>query len=238
MPCSSGCSRRPSCRCSRCRPRCPRPPVCSRPQVCCPPPNFKCSPVCFRPKVKNYSAHLNAEQEALGSLSCSKGKFCAQSCNGNLSLVLSVSELRNVTAAHLHWGKPGVEGPIVVTLFQSQCPVPCVDGVLVEGFVTDANLQGPLAGQSLCDLLNLMDAGFIYVNVHTTKYPLGAIRGQIHRSSKESCERKKHCERKKCTKEHSTKEHCDRKSSSSCSSSSSKSKCCDEDPFWRTVKRR
>jgi hypothetical protein len=38
---------------------------------------------------------------------------------------------------------------------------------------------GPLAGQSLDALLAAMRDGDTYVNVHTTQFPGGEIRGQI-----------------------------------------------------------
>ena len=41
------------------------------------------------------------------------------------------------------------------------------------------NLQGPLKGKEISDLVKLMSDGGAYANVHTDKYPKGAIRGQI-----------------------------------------------------------
>jgi hypothetical protein len=50
---------------------------------------------------------------------------------------------------------------------------------LSQGNITAANLEGPLAGQQLTDLIDIMDNGTAYVNVHTKDFPLGEIRGQI-----------------------------------------------------------
>jgi hypothetical protein len=52
-------------------------------------------------------------------------------------------------------------------------------GVLAAGVITDANLVGLLAGQTLADLIAEIAAGNAYVNVHTSQFPGGAIRGQI-----------------------------------------------------------
>jgi hypothetical protein len=43
-------------------------------------------------------------------------------------------------------------------------------------------LIGPLAGQPFSALLNQMQAGNTYVNVHTVQNPAGEIRGQISHS--------------------------------------------------------
>ena len=67
-----------------------------------------------------------------------------------------------------------------------------VNGVLATGTITAANLIGPLAGQSLEALIDEIEAGNAYVNVHTNDgvgptntgpgdFPGGEIRGQITR---------------------------------------------------------
>ena len=72
----------------------------------------------------------------------------------------------------------------MVTLFQPDTPTQkMVSGLLSEGNITSANLEGPLAGKQLSDLLSSMHSMGIYVNVHTTQYPDGEIRGQISNST-------------------------------------------------------
>jgi hypothetical protein len=51
--------------------------------------------------------------------------------------------------------------------------------VLATGTITAADLVGPLAGQPLSALVDAMEAGETYVNVHTSQFPAGEIRGQI-----------------------------------------------------------
>jgi outer membrane receptor for monomeric catechols len=53
------------------------------------------------------------------------------------------------------------------------------NGVLAEGTITADNLVGTLAGQSLGVLIEMIKAGNAYVNVHTSQFPPGEIRGQI-----------------------------------------------------------
>ena len=47
------------------------------------------------------------------------------------------------------------------------------------GNFTDQNVRGPLAGLPLDQLIGFMGNGSTYVNVHSTEFPLGEIRGQI-----------------------------------------------------------
>ena len=53
------------------------------------------------------------------------------------------------------------------------------NGVLQTGVITKANLVGSLKGKEISDLVDLINAGRAYVNVHTSQYPGGEIRGQI-----------------------------------------------------------
>jgi hypothetical protein len=92
---------------------------------------------------------------------------------------LSVSDLVNVTQAHIHRGEEGENGKIVVTLYNTTMPTGPMSGLLSQGNITAANLVGPLAGQQLTDLTSIMDNGTAYVNVHTKDFPDGEIRGQI-----------------------------------------------------------
>jgi VCBS repeat-containing protein len=96
-----------------------------------------------------------------------------------LSIRLGYRGLRDVTAAHLHLGPPGANGAPVVNLCgasgQGSCPSRGTFGLRI----TAADLRGPLAGMPLNALLVQMEAGNVYVNVHTSAHPDGEIRGQV-----------------------------------------------------------
>ena len=104
---------------------------------------------------------------------------------------LIVANIENVVASHIHVGPVGVNGPVVAFLFGPAAPGEGrLQGVIGEGTITAANLVGPLAGQPLSALVEEIEAGNTYVNVHTNDgvpptdtgpgdFPGGEIRGQI-----------------------------------------------------------
>ena len=100
----------------------------------------------------------------------------------NMSYGIKVSNIGNVTRAHIHQGKVGQNGPVIVTLFKADNATGTgpVEGQLVGGTISNDKLEGPLAGKSVeVDLVKVIENGEAYVNVHTTENPDGAIRGQI-----------------------------------------------------------
>ena len=95
-------------------------------------------------------------------------------------MLLSVRNIRGVFAAHIHLGRPGMNGPIVMNLFGPTDPVDIgPETQIVNRAFTRADLVGPLGGRPLSDLLQNMLAGNTYVNVHTVEHFNGEIRGQI-----------------------------------------------------------
>jgi hypothetical protein len=112
-------------------------------------------------------------------------EFRATLNEDNVAYSLNVTDIDQVTMAHIHQGKEGENGPVVVTLirFKTLTPTGPVNGLLAQGNITSANLEGPFAGKQLSDLLSAMHSMGVYVDVHTTQYPDGEIRGQISNST-------------------------------------------------------
>ena len=97
---------------------------------------------------------------------------------------LLVANIENVTQAHIHCcANTEGTGGIVVWLYPSAPPAQLIpgrsQGVLGEGVITQSSLVGSLAGQPLSVLLDRITSGLAYVNVHTSQFPPGEIRGQI-----------------------------------------------------------
>lgn len=82
------------------------------------------------------------------------------------------------TMANIHKGKAGENGPIVITFFTSPTPGGIVP-FTAHGNLRANELEGPLAGKQITDLIKMIKDGDAYVNVHTVQNPNGEIRGQI-----------------------------------------------------------
>ena len=95
-----------------------------------------------------------------------------------LSYYVTVSDIENVTAAHIHLGKKGENGP-PVALISNEKRVGKFSGTLAEGTITKKDLMGSMKDKSVEDLIKQIKKGDAYLNVHTDKYPNGEIRGQI-----------------------------------------------------------
>jgi CHRD domain len=94
----------------------------------------------------------------------------------SISYTVNATDIQAVTAGHIHCGELGENGPVVVTLFNYDSPQ---DDVSEGGTITEDNLEGPMAGSQLSDLIDALNNGQAYVNIHTEQNPDGEIRGHI-----------------------------------------------------------
>jgi len=127
-----------------------------------------------------YQARLDGADEVPAVATTAHGNLTLKIAKSEESarFVLVVNNIQNVVAAHLHLAPEGVNGPVVVTLFNGSLAGK-VGGVLASGTITAADLVGPLTGMDIEDLEQAMEDGDIYVNVHTTQHPGGEMRGQV-----------------------------------------------------------
>ena len=131
------------------------------------------------------ATHLTGAEEVPPADTRAQGQaFFRLSADGTmLAYTLIVANIENVLMAHIHLEVPGENGPVVAWLYPSGPPPQLIagrsQGVLARGVLTDASLVGPLAGMTLDDLLAEIAAGNAYVNVHTSQYPGGEVRGQL-----------------------------------------------------------
>jgi hypothetical protein len=141
----------------------------------------------------NYGTHASGDHEVPPRDTQAQGQAIFQlSRDGTeLSYRLIASNIENVVASHIHVGAAGTNGPVVAFLFGNVPPGGGrTDGVLATGTITAANLVGPLTGQPFSALIDAIETGNAYVNVHTNDgvaptntgsgdFPGGEIRGQL-----------------------------------------------------------
>ncbi len=82
---------------------------------------------------------------------------------------MTAEDIGAVTQSHIHTGAEGASGGVLIPLD-------------VDGF--DGTTEGCTSDVAAADIQMVLDnpAGF-YVNLHTTDFPAGAIRGQLEGSS-------------------------------------------------------
>lgn len=87
-----------------------------------------------------------------------------------LCYVLIVDKIETASAAHIHKGEAGSNGPVVVNLAAPG------DGNAAD-CLTEGEAGKFVDGQTVADIL--ANPGEYYINVHNADYPGGAIRGQL-----------------------------------------------------------
>lgn len=133
-------------------------------------------------EIDNFRAVLSGAEEvpAIATTSASgTTNLNLQMNDTELRFNVMVSNITDATAAHIHQGVMGVNGPIVANLFTGPTKTGLFSGVLAEGVIRASDLTGPLAGQPLSSLIDLLRNGGAYINVHTVNNPNGEIRGQV-----------------------------------------------------------
>ena len=126
-----------------------------------------------------FSTPLTGMEEVPPVNTNSTGIALFELVKNNINFKVNVTNLDNINAAHIHLGEFGQNGDVIFTLFKPATPIDVLNGTLVEGKVTAVDLQGPLKGKTVNDLVQLINNTQTYVNIHTEQYPNGEIRGQI-----------------------------------------------------------
>lgn len=147
---------------------------------------------------QSYTATLSGGEEVPPRTTTAAGKAEFQVSADGMSMTYKVtlsSEITNLVAGHIHVGKKGENGAVVVNLVPAGQPGNGKkNGVVGEGTINAASLVGPMQGKSFADLIIALDSGDTYVNLHTNDgvdpqnsgagdFPGGEIRGQISRVS-------------------------------------------------------
>ena len=138
------------------------------------------------------STSLASDSSSYGAVLSGQNEIPARStpASGTLTLavaddissvhyVLVVSKITDITAARLHEGGAGLIGVTLITLYGGPIKTGVFNGTLTQGSFTAANLEGPLKGKTVADLVALIKAESVYLNVGTSNHPGGEIREQL-----------------------------------------------------------
>lgn len=128
----------------------------------------------------NFTTSLKGDNEVPANDSKAAGQAIVKISKDEtyIEYKLIVANIDNVIMAHFHLAPAGINGGVVTWLFGVAAPPVDFNGVLAEGIITAEDVVGSIAGDFEA-LIEAIRAGNIYVNVHTTEYPGGEIRGQL-----------------------------------------------------------
>ena len=134
-----------------------------------------------------YRAQLSGQDEvpAVETSATGEGKFTIPA-NDTMKFVVNVTGISNASAAHIHMGKAGENGDVIVDLLNApeKKDKNTAYGMIFRGNITDSILTGPMQGKTLDDLAAAIESGDAYVNVHTSEHKDGEIRGQVSNTDK------------------------------------------------------
>ncbi len=110
------------------------------------------------------------EVPPVATINSGRARFSFNNVTNELSWAVQITarEPMTITAAHIHTGTVGVNGPVLINLMPPGAPVMITDTLTWSGVSTLPDAQ----------LFTLLLQGY-YINVHTEKVPSGELRAQV-----------------------------------------------------------
>ena len=96
-----------------------------------------------------------------------------------VEFIFSIYDLTGMTVARMCTGEVGESGTEIVTLYDGIPWEWTFSGIALESSFTAEELLGPLEGDSIDGLIELIEEGLVYVYVGTEDHPSGEIRGHL-----------------------------------------------------------
>lgn len=144
-------------------------------------------------QAERFFATLSGLKEVPPINTAGRGEFDMTIDQGTITFSLTFSGLSSsLTMAHLHFAPANVSGGVMIFLCggggQPDCPA-ATDGT-ITGTITGLNVTGPttqgIAVGDLGSALAVVNNRLSYVNLHTTNFGSGEIRGQVARGNREA----------------------------------------------------
>jgi hypothetical protein len=138
------------------------------------------------PADERFNATLAGSSVVPATTSTSSGTITLEARDSTLSFTLSVANMGGITQAHLHNAAAGANGATLVWLLPvngnaAQAPSVVLDGVISLGDISPAWVRGT-PRLAMDSVKALMRAGRVYVDVHSSTFTNGELRGQIARA--------------------------------------------------------
>jgi hypothetical protein len=137
-------------------------------------------------EAKNVSARLIGFDETPANVTPASGDFSAtiDDTAQTITYTLTFTGLEGTTtASHIHVAQPDVAGGISAFLCGGGSKPACPGSGTVTGTIVAADVIGPVPQGvnpgDFAKLIQAIEAGKAYVNVHSSRFPGGEIRGQI-----------------------------------------------------------
>ena len=130
------------------------------------------------------TATLRGFEEVPAISTTATGSFSAQLNGNTIAFTLTYSNLEAAaTAAHIHFAQRSVNGGVIAFLCGGGGKPACPASGTVSGTISASDIIGPaeqgIAAGELVEAVRAITGGVAYVNVHSSKFPNGEIRGQI-----------------------------------------------------------
>ena len=134
-----------------------------------------------------FTASLNGYLETPSISTTARGSFRLTIDGSTMRYRLTFNDLTTPSLfAHIHFGRPDVAGGVAAFLCGGGSKPACPASGTVTGTIVPADIVGPtgqgIAAGEFAELVRAMRNGATYVNVHSTMFPTGEIRGNIHRA--------------------------------------------------------
>ncbi|MCA9896675.1 MAG: CHRD domain-containing protein [Ardenticatenaceae bacterium] len=119
-----------------------------------------------------YYANLTGGQElpAVTTSAYGRAGFEFDESASSMSYIIRTN-IAAPTAAHIHCAPAGQNGPVGVTLQ--------LRAATGHGTITKPDTNNACGWTSVADVMSAIQNGNAYINVHTSAFPTGEIRGQI-----------------------------------------------------------